>query len=36
MKVRTAFFQIWFGFSNWVGSGTGRRSGSYIGIENGL
>ena len=29
MKVRTAFPQIWFGSANRVGSGTGRRLGSY-------
>ena len=30
MKVRSAFHQIWFRSANWVGLGTGRRSGSYI------
>ena len=29
MKVRTTFPHIWFGSANHVGSGTGRRSGSY-------
>ena len=30
MKVRIAFQNIWFGFANRFGSGTGRRSGAYI------
>ena len=29
MKVRIVFPQIWFRYANRVGSGTGRRSGSY-------
>ena len=31
MKVRTVFLHIWFGSANWVGSGMGRRLGSYNG-----
>ena len=33
MKVRTAFPQIWFGYANWVGSGTKRQSGSYTSLR---